>query len=198
MKYLRSIKAFGLSVLFWVQPIPGKSLPDSTAQGAELPVTAQAGKVSPDEGQHEFYVGLTDIVYNLGTRTFEITLKVFTDDLELALVESGGGEKIILADYGAEAGNDSLIFAYVAEHFTIFRKGAQPLAMHPVGRETELDVTWIYLETDPTQPLKEAVVSNTMMMEIYEDQTHIVHLRQGEKTKSTLLHRGKLTGTLKS
>lgn len=189
--------AVGLFTLLMLQPVLGKSLEESTSSGLRVAPFAEAEKVTTGNTRHEFYVGLTDIVYNPATRTFEITIKVFTDDLELALGRANGGKAVTLADYGAEAGNDSLIFAYLAGRFSFSRKGEETITTHPVGRETELDVTWIYLETDPMQPLKEAVVSNTMMMELYDDQTHIVHLKQGGVTKSILLHRGKRSGTLK-
>lgn len=196
MKMYSSI-AFALFVLFSPLSFHGKSVDGSTASVPAVAAIAEAEIRTEEETRHEFYVGLTDIVYNRATRTFEITIKVFTDDLELALGRANGGKAVTLADYGAEAGNDSLIFAYIAEHFSFSRKGNQTITTHPVGRETELDVTWIYLETEPMQPLKEAVVTNNMMMEIYEDQTHIVHLNQGDGTKSLLLHKGKQSGILK-
>lgn len=146
---------------------------------------------------HEFYVGLTDIVYNPETRRFEITIKVFTDDLELGLADAFNLSEVVLGDYGGSAEEDSLIFGYTLRKFSFSRKGGEALTLQPVGRETELDVTWIYLETDEMQPLREAVVSNTMMMEIYRDQTHIIHLKQGASTKTVLLHRGKKSGILK-
>lgn len=146
---------------------------------------------------HEFYVGLTDIVYNAEARRFEITLKVFTDDLELGLADAFNLSEVVLGDYGGSTEEDSLIFGYTLRKFSFSRKGGEAIPLHPVGRETELDVTWIYLETAEMQPLREAVVSNTMMMEIYRDQSHIIHLKQGASTKTVLLHRGKKSGILK-
>jgi len=194
---MNSNTAVALFALFLLLPFLGKSVEKKAPSVLTVAPVAEAETGTKEESRHEFYVGLTDIVYNRATRTFEITLKVFTDDLELALGSANNGKAVTLADYGAEADNDSLIFAYVAGRFSFSRKGEQTITTYPVGRETELDVTWIYLETEPMQPLKEAVVTNSMMMEIYDDQTHIVHLKQSGGTKSMLLHKGKQSGTLK-
>jgi hypothetical protein len=188
-----------LFALLLLQPVSQKHDESGTARDLKATVEKPTGAaVNEDEKvRHEFYVGLTDIVYNPSSRTYEITVKVFTDDLELALGSANGGKAVTLADYGSEADNDTLIFAYMAGRFRFSRKGNQTTTIHPIGRETELDVTWIYLETEPMQPLKEAFVSNTMMMEIYDDQTHIVHLKQAGDTKTLMLHNGKQSGTLK-
>ncbi len=150
---------------------------------------------SASVGAHEFYVGLSDIVYNAETRTYEITIKVFTDDLELALTEMSG--KKILLDKKEQAEElDAMVFKYVESKFAVKAKNGTALTLQRIGRETEQDVTWIYLESAPMQPLNAAVVSNTMMMEIYEKQTHIVHITQGGKTESALLHESRKSDTI--
>lgn len=144
---------------------------------------------------HEFYVGLTDIVYNAETMRYEITIKVFTDDLELALQDSF--DQKIKLDEKPEEAHDALIFRYVDSKFAVKAKNQQALKLTHIGRETELDVTWIYLESTVVQPLQTVLVSNAMMMELYEDQSHIVHINQGGKVRSTLLHRNRTSDTIK-
>jgi hypothetical protein len=138
---------------------------------------------------HEFYVGLTDIVYNAGTGRYEITLKLFTDDLELAL-ERAFGRKAVLTDPAHSSDLDSLVFDYLRSKFAVKGNRRQLLALNPIGRETEMDVTWIYLESAVMQPLQTAFVTNSLLMELYEDQSHIVHITQGGRTRSTLLRQG--------
>lgn len=144
---------------------------------------------------HEFYVGLSDILYNAETRTYEITIKVFTDDLELVLNEMSG-KKVVLGNAEEAQAHDDLVFSYVENTFAVKAKNGTALTLQRIGRETEQDVTWIYLESAPMQPLNAAVVSNTMMMEIYEKQTHIVHITQGGKTESALLHESRKSDTI--
>lgn len=146
-------------------------------------------------GVHEFYVGLTDMVYNADTRTYEVTIKVFTDDLELGL-EGASGQPVALDQQDLSKVHDAAISGYVSAHFSVKSKGGSSISFDFVGRETELDVTWIYLESAPMQPLQSAIVSNTMMMEIYKDQTHIVHITQGGRTRSALLHQNRKSDTV--
>lgn len=149
--------------------------------------TGKHGEAKAQNGGHEFYVGLTDMVYNPATRRYEVTIKVFTDDLELGI--SGSlGEKLSLSGTDPSSHHAEAIFTYIATRLSVKEKGGKAMVLYPVGAETELDVTWIYLESDPMQPLRSAVVSNTMMMEVYEDQTHIFHITQNDRTRSTLLN----------
>lgn len=151
---------------------------------------------SANVGEHEFYVGLTDIVYNPDTERYEVTIKVFTDDLELGISTSSGKNPRI----GGEtelAGADALIFDYALERFSLKSPEKDGLSLRIIGRETELDVTWLYFESEKTKPLDYLIVFNSLMMEVYSDQTHIVHLTQGGSTKSTLLHQSAKSGKLK-
>jgi hypothetical protein len=68
--------------------------------------------------------------------------------------------------------------------------------MEFIGRETELDVTWLYLESEPIEPLPSLLVSNDMFMELFESQAHIIHFQTGNEKYSTLLRSRKTTDTL--
>ncbi len=161
-----------------------------------LPGTLLYGGTCPP---HEFYVGLTDMVYNPESRSYEITLKLFTDDLELALEGHSrqSAHKVALERKEDAVLHDGWIQAYAAAKFAVKAKDGTPLQLNWVGRETELDVTWIYLESPAMEPLKEVLVSNTMLMELYKDQSHVVHLKQGGRTRSALLMQSRSSATLK-
>ena len=134
---------------------------------------------------HEFYVGLTEVEYNPAARTYEVSIKLFTDDLELAIQKSGGVNPH-LGTLKEHADADTLVFAYTSKHFNLSGGKGSAITLKPVGRETELDVTWIYLESAPTQPSNALVVINEMIMELYESQTHVVHVKQEGRISTEL------------
>ncbi len=146
-------------------------------------------------GFHAFYVGLSDINYNADADRYEITLKLFTDDLELA-IQKADGINLQIGTKSERAGADSVIYEYVRRHLNLQYPDNSPLQINAVGKETELDVTWLYFESDTTRMLPSLTVTNDMIMEVYDDQTHIVHLKQNGKTTTSVLHKGKKTDTL--
>jgi len=137
---------------------------------------------------HPFYVGLMDITYYEESETFGISIKLFTDDLEKG-VEKIGTEDLRLATSDQSPSADSLVADYILKHISV--SGKEPLNFKYLGMESEYDVTWIYLESEPTEPSALIVVENDILMEIYEDQTHVVHYTVNGETKSELLHRNK-------
>lgn len=148
-------------------------------------------------GIHEFYVGLTDIEFNDKEKRYELTIKVFTDDLELAVERFSGKDNLKIGTKNENSKVDSLIFAYVFKHVNLGATPAEKMPLNIIGRETELDVTWLYLESNETKPYPALHVTNSMIMEIYDAQTHMVHLKQGGNIETTVLHSRKKTDTLR-
>ena len=51
--------------------------------------------------RHDFHNSLTEMQFNPRKRTFEIAVKLFTDDLEKALAARHGGKRFIIHDEDA-------------------------------------------------------------------------------------------------
>lgn len=143
---------------------------------------------------HDHHVGTTEIKYSESSETYQITLKLFTDDLENAVLKDSG--EIIKLGIDEENSNSDLqIFSYLDKHFSIKFPEGETVNLTKIGRETELDITWVYYESQKTKPMSALTVNNSIFMELHPDQTHIVNIEQNGATKSTLLHISK-TGDL--
>ena len=84
---------------------------------------------------HKFYVSLTEVRYNLQTERFEVSMRIFPDDLDRALLERTG----INTQLGTELEHkdaDSLLMVYLLEGFSIEVNGAL-LEMNYLGKEPE-------------------------------------------------------------
>jgi hypothetical protein len=139
---------------------------------------------------HPFHVGLTDITHNSETETYQVSIKLFTDDLEKGL-EEFSGLKLDLVDSSFSDVSDSLISTYINQNFQIYT--STWLDLEYIGSEKEYDVTWIYLESDKTQIQEEIHVTNEILISVYSDQTHIVHCTIDGDIKSDLIHSKKTT-----
>ena len=142
---------------------------------------------------HEFYVSLCKIDHNPETNALEITMKIFTDDLEYGI--TGSRDFYGLGTSKEPAGSDSLIFSYILENFKVNLDG-NCMKLNYIGKEVEVDVTWIYVEIDDVEFIGRVEVSNHMLTELLEDQVNIVNLKYHGKTRGLLLKQGNPSGIL--
>ncbi len=139
--------------------------------------------------QHPFYVSVCQIDHNPQNQSLEITLKVFTDDLEVTLEEKKD-EKLFLGSDRETSFADSLIMEYLYKKLQI-RVNQQPAQMKYLGKEVEMQVTWCYVEIKGVPDVRKLEVINTIFLETYDTQTNLVNIRVGEKKKSMLLNQRK-------
>lgn len=112
------------------------------------------------------------------TQTVQTTIRVFTDDLELALRNHhrlDEGMKIWLGDVQEWPSADTAILGWVSDLLTLDVNN-KILSWQWVGKEVELDVTYLYVESQPTQSTHWQV-TNRLFFQEFEDQVNEVYLR---------------------
>ena len=132
---------------------------------------------------HAFHTSITQIEYNSKAKTYEISVRLFTDDFETAIDTENKikGTKILDGDK-----NDALIAAYISKHFTITSSQNKKASFKYIGKENEDLATWIYLELPADQLTKGSKIQQIAMMELFDDQVNILNYRNGEKRKTLL------------
>jgi len=145
---------------------------------------------------HEHYVGITEIRYSDDSESYQISLKLFTDDLENAILKDSG-DFLDLGGSNENANSDSIIFPYLEKHFFIESPVGSKFKLTRIGRETDFNITWVYLESAKMKPQDALKVKNSIFMEMHPDQTHVVNVDQKGETKSTLLHSSKTEELMK-
>jgi hypothetical protein len=146
---------------------------------------------------HPFYVSVCQIDFNSENRTLEIAVKIFTDDFELALEETTD-RKFFLGTPRELKEADELIKAYFEDHLKISLNKSE-VELNYLGKEVEIDATWCYIEsqTMPSSTLQGTItVTNRILLESFEDQSNIVHINAGGKSKSLLLNRIQVTDSV--
>ncbi|GAB2615312.1 hypothetical protein GCM10027035_09820 [Emticicia sediminis] len=146
-------------------------------------------KAPPSGGQtglagrlHAFHTSLTEIQYNAKEKSLEISIRMFTDDLETALTKANNGQKVMVG--GKNDNSDAILNKYVQQHFAILLSQKQKRAMNVLGKEIEGDATWVYVEMPNAQDFKGNILYNSIMQELFDDQTNLVNFLQpsGKKT----------------
>lgn len=123
---------------------------------------------------HKFYISHYTLDYK--NRSLQVTVKVFTDDLEKALRQGDAALKIDEKSDAKLLGPK--IMAYYKEHLQLKTDKVQNLQW--VGYELENDLVWIYLEVpEMASAPKSMEINCNVLTEIYEDQINLFRVNCG-------------------
>ncbi|MEM6342287.1 MAG: DUF6702 family protein [Bacteroidota bacterium] len=143
---------------------------------------------------HPFYFSLTQIDHNPKTESLEITLKIFTGDMEQALAVHGAGP-LFLGEGKENKAADRYLRTYLERNFKLKVNG-ESRPYEYLGKEVELETLWIYVEVLSVPEVKEIEVTNKLLIEIYEEQQNVVQIKVGDQKKGALLRKGLTTDTV--
>gem|GEM_PF-327342 len=145
-------------------------------------------------GAHDFHVSLTEVRHNPKEQTLEVSVRLFTDDLDKAIVLSTGQSTGLFAGSETPA-TEGLISAYLSRNIGIEVDG-KPLKLQFLGKELQTDAVWCYLEVKEVRNASRIKVRNASLLEVFPDQTNMVNVHVGSQTRSVLLRKGSPEGTL--
>lgn len=131
---------------------------------------------------HTFHTSLMSMEYNSREQLMEISLQVYTHDLETILTRRRG--RRVLIDKTPDA--PALLLAYLQEVVNL-RNGAgetKPLAW--VGMEAQSDRVLLYVEAKMPEGIAGAQLRNRIFFDLLDDQINLVHFKH-EDRKSDLV-----------
>jgi hypothetical protein len=143
-----------------------------------LLLAASPGPNVAVEPLHTFHTSLMQAEFNDKEKTLEISIQVFSHDLETVLSKRAG--KRVRLDKSSEA--PALVLAYLSEAVNIRNREGQVKAFTWVGMEPQADAVWIYLESKMPEGLEGAQLRNRIFFDLLDDQVNRVHLKyEGKK-----------------
>ena len=141
---------------------------------------------------HDIHVCLSEVRWNAASTSFEVSVKIFIDDLELALGKSGvSGLHIGTPKESKDA--DTYIGQYLDQHFRIAINGIH-LSGNFIGKEVAEDyqAIWCYIEFAAPQTPKSCSITNDVFFELYDDQRNILEAHMSPSHKAyTIFEPGK-------
>jgi len=140
---------------------------------------------------HKFYVSKTIIEFNARTQLFEITTKIFTDDLDKTL-SSISGKEIRLGTPQEHANTNAYLEEYMRQHFVLEIDGVKT-DWRWVGKETENDLTFCYMEIYRTPVFSSLKVHNDLLISEFPEQQNIVDLSLSGSTQTLVFFKDRMT-----
>ena len=171
--------------------LAGGFLLAAATDGTARPMDA----VKPDVPEaHPFYISVCQVDHNPDTGALEMSFRIFMDDLELAL-ETMGTERLHLGTEREAEKADLYISRYLVRHVVVEINGRRVNAAF-LGKEVELDAMWCYVEVGDIPVFETMTMTNTLLLETYEDQVNLVHVNANGQKKSLVFNQQQVTQTL--
>ena len=144
---------------------------------------------------HSFHASISSFDCKKNKSTIEITMKLFTDDIEYALRSLENPDLVL--DSKANLHNiDSLIFSYIKMNFVLLLNNKKTELLW-IGKEIDNDITWCYLEIENIDKLFELKIKNSLFFSFFDDQLNICHFYCNDKPETLMFHNGKELGEIK-
>lgn len=124
---------------------------------------------------HPFFMSVIDINHNAKDASIEISVRVFSDDLEKTLEKYSKQQLDILSPKDKPVIEKQLL-AYMTEHLKLNVNG-KPVRFTLVGYEQQMESTWCYFEIEKQPVVNQVAVDCSFLYDYETNQVNIVHVK---------------------
>lgn len=144
--------------------------------------------------RHEVYVSSTELVITEPQREIQLTVRVFTDDLEQVLQTRYEATVLLDPDKNG-AVIDSLLANYLQEAIQM-QTASGSIALRFLGKEYRDDLSMLYLEGQLETGQETFDLEHRLFLKEIPSQQNIVHLKHNNDRKSFLYDKRQTTRTI--
>tara|TARA_Y100001970_G_scaffold211538_1_gene258263 strand:- start:35 stop:484 length:450 start_codon:yes stop_codon:yes gene_type:complete len=127
---------------------------------------------------HQFFISTTDVQFKSKEERAEITIQVFTHDVNL-LLENANYNTLHLGTEKESDEIDIFLVNYLSDNFII-----QDYIWKYVGKEVGLDYTIFFLEIEKFSLAPKIAILNSIFMDLSIKQVNIVNFYNGSNVQS--------------
>ena len=134
---------------------------------------------------HPFFVSMTELIYNQKEKSLEISVRIFTDDLEKELANDCHC-KVDLIQKEKHGEMEPILQKYLNKSLKISPNG-KPSTFRFVGFEKEEESIWSYLEINNINEINTLQVENKMLHNTQKKQSNLIRLKNKDFDKTVQL-----------
>lgn len=134
---------------------------------------------------HPYFVSMTEIKFNASEKKLELSIRIFTDDLEKTLSKSCNC-KMDLIHIKDSKEYQMIMQEYLNRHL-ILNSNQLKIKYTVIGYEKEEESIWIYAESDQIVEPTQLIVQNTLLHDYTDKQINLVRFISKEKDKTKQL-----------
>jgi len=138
---------------------------------------------------HPFYIGITEVEYQEKSKTFQIAVKLFLDDV-MSAINHNPKSVVFNPELKNSSMNNMAIKEFVLKGIELKTindcsklNNAKTIALNFVGWEIEEGGIWMYLEAN-NSCYSCLEVSNQLLCNTIREQIHIIRVTRNKKTQT--------------
>ena len=148
---------------------------------------------------HPVHVTVTNIEYNNDKKNFDVTLKIYVDDLENIVLKL---KKVSLniGELNEHKDSDEFITEYIRNNFRISINNDKFASKKLKFQRKEIreGALWLYFSYPLTQRIKNLKVDNSLLNDLYPDMTNLVIIKLFENENGYTLNKNTTSFQIKS
>lgn len=137
------------------------------------------------DGGHPYYVSVLTIEHNASEKRLEISVRIFTDDLEKTLRNTTKA-KVDLLDTKMQDDMNNLLKAYLQQHVALKLEGVG-YSFDYLGYQKDEEAVLAFLEINEVERVQKLEVMDDILYEYKKEQNQVIHVTVNGKRKSTKL-----------
>ncbi len=144
---------------------------------------------------HKYYVALTEIEYKEDSKSVQMIMNVFMDDIELA-INKDYNTNLQIASKNQLSSIDDYFYKYLQQHFKVIINN-QETSYKFIGKEYDGDIVFFYLEIENVETPTSIEIQNDVLVDHFPDQQNLIKATVNKKRKSLFLSNTNDKGLLK-
>jgi hypothetical protein len=134
---------------------------------------------------HKYYLSLTQIEFKESSKSVQIIINVFMDDIETALNKDNNID--LQLSTKKELPNNDVYFENYLRRKLQFKIDTIAREFKYIGKEYDGDLVYFYLEIENIAKVSSIEVTNKILLKHFPTQENLIKSKVGTKNKSILL-----------
>jgi hypothetical protein len=132
---------------------------------------------------HPFFVSMTEMDYNTKDKELEVSVRIFTDDLENTIRKYHPGIKVDILHPANQEQMNQFVNEYIVKHLQMKINGATvPMAF--AGYEQQNESIWSYFEVKNVSVIKKLDLTNSLLHDYNTNQINMMHVKVGDNEQN--------------
>jgi hypothetical protein len=133
---------------------------------------------------HPLHLSVTDVEYDELNKTLKFTSRLFVDDIEKEIRTTLNEPYLDITNPTGNRSTNEIIAPYIKEKYKVFVNGKEEVINY-LGHELEDEAIYCYFEIDKVEMINDLTIENSILLDYYDDQVNMVHLKVDGKLRST-------------
>ncbi len=144
---------------------------------------------------HPIHVSVCDIELDREENRLEMTMRIFTDDLEKQIREETGEMTMDILNPPDKYSTDQLFQEYLEKHFSVTLNGEKADYKY-LGHEVESGSVYCYMMVADVTEVSSLSAFNDILIRTFDDQVNLIHVEIDGEIHSMMFRKGLLNQSL--